>query len=631
MSFQGQAKPPLSDRDRRELPVEIAFLERHGFFRDLLERAAGLAREADVWGDEALLANGLLDEATFYRALAAELRVPFLARVEAGPGARCPDSILIGLVALAPHEPARFAMAPAGARLSWLLAAGRPLPPGLALTTPTALREAVLAAKGPEIADEAANTLVREAPRFSFKGGPSAGQLAAAALLAVGSGLAAAQAWAALMLALIVLASAAFLAMVALRLAAAQYGAPVEAPRLPRADDRDLPVYTVLVPLHRESRILPQLLAALSALDYPAAKLDVKLVLEEGDAETRAALARLRPPPFVEVLVAPPGEPRTKPRALNVALPLARGEYLVVYDAEDRPEPGQLRQAAASFDRLGADVACLQGRLVIDNTADSWLTRLFTLEYAALFDVLNPFLAAWRFPVPLGGTSTHFRTAALVAAGGWDAWNVTEDADLGIRLAVLGYRVADLPCATLEEAPATIPAWMHQRARWMKGYMQVCITHSRHPIRTFRALGPGPFLAAVALTFGTVATALAFPVCTLLTLDALLDGRVMRQDTIPSALSAGIGLVLFAAGLVAIWAPALVGVCRRRFWTLLPWVALLPFYYVLASAAAWRGAWELLRSPFRWNKTEHGLALTSRAGAITAGAGAPRPRPRAAG
>lgn len=233
--------------------------------------------------------------------------------------------------------------------------------------------------------------------------------------------------------------------------------------------------------------------------------------------------------------------------------------------------------------------------------------------------------------MPLGGTSTHFRTAALVEAGGWDAWNVTEDADLGIRLAVLGYRVADLPSATLEEAPATIPAWMHQRARWMKGYMQVCITHSRHPISTFRALGPGPFLAAVALTFGTVATALAFPLCTLLTLDALLDGRVMRQDTIPSALSAGIGLVLFAAGLVAIWAPALVGVCRRRFWTLLPWVALLPVYYVLASAAAWRGVWELLRSPFRWNKTEHGLALTSRAGAIRAGEGAPPPRPRAAG
>jgi cellulose synthase/poly-beta-1,6-N-acetylglucosamine synthase-like glycosyltransferase len=224
----------------------------------------------------------------------------------------------------------------------------------------------------------------------------------------------------------------------------------------------------------------------------------------------------------------------------------------------------------------------------------------------------------------------HFRTAVLRDLHGWDAWNVTEDADLGIRLALAGYRVADLASTTLEEAPATLPAWMHQRARWMKGFMQVCITHSRRPAATWRALGPSRFLAAVTMTFGTVAAALAFPLCTIVSIDTFLDEAAMRPASLADAFHSAIGVVLFAAGFFAMMAPAVVGVRRRGWWTLLPWVALLPLYYVFASVAAWRGLFELLRHPFRWNKTEHGLALTSRAGLVTGGAAAP-PRPLGAG
>ncbi len=198
----------------------------------------------------------------------------------------------------------------------------------------------------------------------------------------------------------------------------------------------------------------------MTALDYPAAKLDIKLVIEADDEEIREAFSGITLPGSFQVIVAPPGAPRTKPRALNVALPFARGEYVAVYDAEDVPHPNQIRLAVETFARVPLDVACLQARLVIDNTEDSWITRLFTIEYATLFDVINPGLTRLDMPVPLGGTSNHFRKSVLQRLGGWDAWSVTEDAELGIRLAVAGYRVADLPSATLEEAPATLKAWM---------------------------------------------------------------------------------------------------------------------------------------------------------------------------
>lgn len=420
--------------------------------------------------------------------------------------------------------------------------------------------------------------------------------------------------------------------MVRLRLAAPFEPSAMSAPRLlPRCSDRDLPVYSIIVPLYREARVLPRLIRALGALDYPVAKLEVLLVLEADDAQTRDALADIALPAHFEVILAPAGAPRTKPRALNVALPVARGEFSVVYDAEDVPSPGQLRDAVDLFARAGTSVACLQARLVVDNTDDSWISRFFTIEYASLFDVLNPALARFDWPLPLGGTSNHLRTDVVRRLHGWDAWNVTEDADLGIRLALHGYRVLDLPSSTLEEAPITLDAWLRQRTRWMKGFMQVCMTHSRQPLRTFRALGPSRFLGAVSLTFGTVAAALGYPVFTAFFILESINGRVFRADTAIEALRSSVGLTLFAAGYVAMVGPAAAGVWRRRWWRLLPWVPLMPFYYGLASVAAWRGLIELVRDPWRWNKTEHGLARTSRAGLLTDSAAVPRPRRRLGG
>ena len=243
-------------------------------------------------------------------------------------------------------------------------------------------------------------------------------------------------------------------------------------------NDRDLPHYSVMVALYDEAEVLPHLVTALSRLDYPAAKLDCMLVIEELDFATKAALLNLELPTFMRVVVVPDGKPRTKPRALNYALQLAHGDYVVIYDAEDRPEPDQLRRAFAAFaaassvnERTG-ELACVQACLNIFNVRQSWLTRQFTVEYSALFDGVLPALQNLNLPMPLGGTSNHFPRAVLAELYGWDPYNVTEDADLGIRLARLGYRVGVISSTTWEEAPPTFNLWLKQRTRWLKGWMQ---------------------------------------------------------------------------------------------------------------------------------------------------------------
>jgi cellulose synthase/poly-beta-1,6-N-acetylglucosamine synthase-like glycosyltransferase len=216
--------------------------------------------------------------------------------------------------------------------------------------------------------------------------------------------------------------------------------------------DDELPNYTVVVALYREASVVEDLVQAIDALDYPEGKLDIKLVVERHDVETIGRIVELRLASRYEVVVAPSGKPQTKPRALNIALSSARGELIVVYDAEDIPAPDQLRLAASCF-AVDKDLDCLQARLAIRNHEESWLSNLFAIEYAVLFDVINPGLCALNFPIPLGGSSNHFRVKSLVGVGAWDEWNVTEDADLGVRLARFGYRVKALGSDTWEEAP----------------------------------------------------------------------------------------------------------------------------------------------------------------------------------
>lgn len=603
-----------STADGHALPVDIGFLAHRGFTPDRLYCAAVLAGHTGVPAHVLLLKGGYISEDEFYRALAEELTLPFTRSPPLSRQARYPDSILTGIAPLT--GPGGFAIAPHGPILEQLLRHRRPPDRHIVVTTPSHLAAAVFRVKGRAIAKRAANDLPNHRPDLSSRDGLGTGQIMALFAITLVASLGGLTAPGFMVAFLGAVLSPLFLCLVVLRLAAALLPNPV-APDIqpPRMEDRALPIYTIIVALYREKRVVSRLVAALSQLDYPPAKLDIKLVLEADDQETLSTIATLDMPGFIEVIVAPPGHPRTKPRALNVALPLARGRYTVVYDAEDVPDPGQLRLAAASFQRLPPDVACLQARLTIDNTDDSWLTRLFTIEYAALFDVLNPGLAEVGSPILLGGTSNHFRTAVLKEICGWDAWNVTEDADLGIRLARLGYRVADLPSSTLEEAPSTLVAWMYQRTRWMKGFMQTCLCHFRNPRRTLSDLGFWRSYGSLAVTFGTVASALAYPVLTLLFVLQRMQGDWGVPGIWGKLLRSG-SLTLFVSGMAAIVVPACVALGRRRLWRLLPWIGALPLYYALVSLAAWRGLWELMAAPFRWNKTNHGLARTSRAGLL---------------
>ncbi len=372
--------------------------------------------------------------------------------------------------------------------------------------------------------------------------------------------------------------------------------ANIVAPSIP---ETELPLYTVLVPLFREANMLAPLAQALGRLDYPKDKLDIKFVVEEDDAPTIAAARAIQSQGPFEIVAVPAGHPRTKPRACNYALHFARGAFTVIFDAEDRPEPDQLRKAVQAFAGNPASLACLQARLNFYNASENWLTKLFALDYALWFDMLLPALDRLGVPMPLGGTSNHFRTDILRELGGWDPFNVTEDADLGIRIAQLGRRVAMLDSTTFEEAPNRLDVWLKQRSRWMKGYMQTWLVHTRRPLALARSAGLKGFLAFHFFIGGSVAAALAAPLLWLTFAISLFTEQATARDVSLSSLAAG-NLLLTA---LAIASPFRRG--RRE---LAPYGLSVAVYWSMISAAAWRGLAQLATNPFLWEKTAHGIS-----------------------
>lgn len=391
----------------------------------------------------------------------------------------------------------------------------------------------------------------------------------------------------------------------AIRLAAVATPAKVEAPQS-RPPDAELPVYSVLVPLRNEAAMVQQLFEAMSALDYPTARLDIKFVVEAASVRTLAAVrSRLGDPRFSLVPV-PDMAPRTKPKALNFALPLCRGEFVVVYDAEDRPDADQLWKAAVQF-RDAPDLACLQAQLVIDNGRRNWLTALFAGEYAALFTVLLPALARWRLPIPLGGTSNHFRLQTLRDLGGWDAFNVTEDADIGMRLARRRLRVETLASATREHAPTRLGAWHGQRTRWMKGWMQTFIVHNRDPSRLIAEMGLGPALAFQVLVLGMIVAPLLHSGLAIGALVQMLRGKSLLDGSG----WAGVYAAIMLFGYASTFAMTTAGLARVRRLDLLAQQSLLPFYWLLMAAAALRALRELALRPFHWFKSPHAPVISA--------------------
>ncbi len=370
---------------------------------------------------------------------------------------------------------------------------------------------------------------------------------------------------------------------------------------------KKLPKVSVIVPLFRETEVAHALIARLEQLTYPKACLEVVLVLEEEDEMTSRTLAQIDLPPWIKVVVVPDGRPRTKPRAMNYALDFCNGEIIGVLDAEDAPDPDQISRIIRRFDAAPRDVVCLQGILDYYNPRQNWLARCFTIEYAAWFRMILPGFARLGLAIPLGGTTLYFKREVLEELGGWDAHNVTEDADLGFRLARHGYRTEMLVTVTEEEANCRAWAWVKQRSRWLKGYMTTYLVHMRRPVLLYRQLGARKFWGFQAHFI----TALSQPVLApflwsfwlvLLGLPHPLDAFVARS----TLMTVGVLFLCIEAINIGI---GLAAVSKPKHRHLVLWVPTLHLYWPLGAIAAYKALYELVLKPFFWDKTQHGLSL----------------------
>jgi cellulose synthase/poly-beta-1,6-N-acetylglucosamine synthase-like glycosyltransferase len=402
-----------------------------------------------------------------------------------------------------------------------------------------------------------------------------------------------------------------------------------------------LPIYTILVPLFREANVAEGIVRALSRLNYPKDHLDIKLLLEGDDDLTIDAVRGIDLGPEFDVIEVPPGLPRTKPKACNYGLQAAQGEFLVIFDAEDRPEPDQLLKVVHAFGEASPDVVCIQAKLNYYNARENLLTRFFALEYTAWFDMVLPGIQYLNGPIPLGGTSNHFRTSVLREFGGWDPFNVTEDCDLGARLAVAGYRTLLIDSTTWEEANCHAGNWVRQRSRWVKGYLQTHLIHSKKLFGLVRSLGMRRTFLFYMTVGGVAAQQLLNLLCWPVTLVYLallcIDLGSGRDPWIVMAGSrdeyrVAWKLLFWGAGESSVWSVvSVIGfvasvlmllanlififinllACRCRNYSDLWGAAVLsPFYWLLGSVAAWKGAFQLLTRPHYWEKTIHGLTST---------------------
>ncbi len=380
------------------------------------------------------------------------------------------------------------------------------------------------------------------------------------------------------------------------------------------ANGHSWPTYTVLCPLYREGNVLPQFISAMKNLDYPAHQLQIILLLEEDDEATIETAASLLLPANMEVVIVPHSRPKTKPKALNYGLAKASGEYVVVYDAEDIPDPLQLKKAVVGFAKVDKETICIQAKLNFYNSRHNLLTKIFSAEYSLWFDLILTGLQSIRAPIPLGGTSNHFRIADLRRLYGWDAFNVTEDCDLGMRLTKQGFKTAMVNSVTMEEASSTIRNWFGQRSRWIKGYIQTYVVHMRNPFAFLHTASKFNVLSFQLVVGGKIMSMFINPFFWFITI-IYFSWRSSVGEFIESFFPAPIlymGVFCLVFGNFIYMYSYMLGIAKREEWHLAKYVFLVPFYWVFMSIAAWKALWGFFVNPHFWSKTVHGFHLDTK-------------------
>jgi cellulose synthase/poly-beta-1,6-N-acetylglucosamine synthase-like glycosyltransferase len=371
--------------------------------------------------------------------------------------------------------------------------------------------------------------------------------------------------------------------------------------------DEELPIYTILLPVYKEDKLIKKLIWNLQALDYPRHKLDVKLLIEEDDDKTLNAVRNLDFPAIFEVIVVPFHMPKTKPKACNYGLHFARGKYLTIYDAEDIPDTDQLKKVVSLFGKLPSEYICVQSALNYFNRNENFLTRMFTLEYSYWFDYMLPGLDTLDIPIPLGGTSNHFKLQELVDLGAWDPFNVTEDADLGVRAYAKGHKIAIINSTTYEEANNEPFNWIRQRSRWIKGYMQTYLVHMRDPAKLVKKIGWKGFLGFNFFIGATPVIFLVYPLLLTFFICYIIFDLSSIRTLFPDWVLFMSIFNLMVGNILMIYVN-MMAVFKRRYYELILFAIANPIYWLMHSISAYKGLFQLVTNPFYWEKTNHGLS-----------------------
>ncbi len=630
--FSTQGKIEVTDD---AIATEIAFLLKYGLGRPTLETATRRAAYFNISAAESLMAYGAISESDYARCCAWELNIEFTdftsEMVEPITQVPNPDTLLRmaamvqtqerrDLDVIAQQFDGRLVnLAPDMRKLSQFVPFFSKHPNvknRIRITTVRANRESIIRRCKGSLLFNAVHGLREKLPQFSARRVITVAQAIVLFVLFQTVAIIAFISSNAILFTAHLLASTFYLGCVGLRAYSAlqqgvvQKHAEFKKKQTRKLNDSELPFYSIVVALYQEQSQIADLISSLLKLDWPYEKQEILLVCEEDDTATinaiEACITNLRRP-HISLIIVPFAEPRTKPKALNYALQLCRGDYVVVYDAEDRPATNQLRQASDEFMMESADLVCLQAPLSIHNHHESWLSKMFAIEYSALFDGLLPTLAHNKLPLPLGGTSNHFKKDILIEIGGWDPYNVTEDADLGMRMSRAGYSIGTLTAPTMEEAPIAFNIWLKQRTRWFKGWFQTWLVHMRHPIFLVQDLGFRGALIFHLMITGMIVSSLVHPLLLYFIASWIWFNWAYGFAATFSNPLFLFDLVTILGGYLSFSALALRTMPKRNLQHLSIWLLTLPIYWLLLSIAAWRAVWHLIRRPHEWEKTPHRL------------------------